>query len=475
MRGKSKTDNDRAQRYSALLKNCKTASECLLKSCSYFEMAGTQTAQNEPPADPMDVDKTDNEEAHEAHERTYESSKPGTAVSATVESLVTRRENEMQALIVELRSNLLHAAWLAEQCGRATNPELHGTHYHQWKSEMKRTGLKDPEATSELHRYLHEALENVDADTEELYYRDPPTPEELEREKKAADKRKKKAKAKRTAERKAKKAEEKNQGRELSKKSSARTRTPKARNAPESDHAEEGHSDGESGNTDDEIDPDAPDPKPDKVGKDDFATYASILRKLTGHLRNLVTELTSRTRSLRFARGAQELYEWSIDHTKPPQCRTCTNVIIPDDFDKGVDNIFVSIRCGHITCKECIENKGHAKCAVDGCGEGSESFRLRKVADLVGDGTAWTHGSRLGNIITLINGLPKDDQVLLFVQFEDVMLSMAAQLKAANISNYALRGGREMVDMMNDFQENEREDKKKVLLLNSANATAAGM
>lgn len=489
LRGKSKTDNDRAQRYNALLKNCKTASECLLKSCSYFEMVGTQSVENEPPVDAMDVDKANIEESGEAgdeevdeemdggheegpkegHGEGPESSVPAAVVSETCGTLVAVRQNQMQALIVELESTLLHAAWLAEQCGRAPNPELQGTHYHQWKSEMKSTGLRDPEATSNLRRYLGEAPKNVDADTEEIYYRDPPTAEELQKEKKAADKRKKQAKAKRTAERKAKKADENNQGREASKKSNARTRKSKIRTAPEADHAEEGHSDDESGNSDDNTDLDPPDPKPDKIRDDDFVTYASNLRKLTGHLRSLVTELTSRTRSLRFARGAQELYEWYIDSNKPPQCRSCNKVVFEHD------EISVNIRCGHLTCEECIERTGHIVCAVNGCGEGAESFRLRKVMDLVGDGTARTYGSRLGNIITLINSLPQDDQVLLFVQFEDVMLSMAAQLNAAKISNYALKAGRRMVDMMNDFQENEGEDKKKVLLLNPANATAAGM
>ena len=395
----------------------------------------------------MDVD--DSGVAKEgAEEETGRSTITALPISGTSDSLIDVREKEMIALISDLRHDLLHATWLELQCKRAIKEEHKGTHFRRWKSEIKTAGLKDPQATDSLRKLVVGASMTVDADTENLFYREPPTAEDLKDEKKSADERKKRDKAKRIADRK----------------------TKEGRDGPRKRKAELAASDSESIPTDD-IDPHSSAPKPDKIGKDDFETYAIELRNLTAHLRGLVAELISRTRSLRFAHGAKELQEWDANPDAPPQCNSCSGFV----HDRAA--LSINIRCGHLTCGECIENTGLAVCAVDGCGEDSGSYRQRKAADLVGDGKIWDYGSRLGNIIDLIASLPEDEQVLLFVQFEDVMLNMAQALEDAGIPNHALAksAGRKMVEMMNDFQDNDGEDKKKVLLLNPSSETASGM
>lgn len=462
LHGKSKRDNDRARRYNELLRGCKTASECLLKSCSYFELEDTPSAEIEVSRGAMDVDDDDDFRRHR-DEESDELSTPPPAMFGACETLITIREKQMKALVMELESCLLHAAWLEQQCGRATETEHRGFHYRQWKSEIEAVGLRDPTATSELRHYLNAALENVDADTEEIYYRDPPTAEVLKNETRAAAERNKKEKAKRTADRKAINTGKGSRHLKVSKK-------PKATANSDEDGEETTVSDSESVQASDE-DPDAGVIKPVKIRIDDFETYASVLRGLTGHLRSLATELTSRIRSLRFAHGAQELQQWYSDIGQPPSCRSCGK----DAGDH--ESISINVRCGHLTCRKCIRKTNLVVCAVDGCGEGSESHRLRKAVDLVGDGQTWRYGSRLGNIIGLIDSLPANEQILMFVQFEDLMLNIASALEAAGISNYALsrKAGRQMIDMMNDFQDNEEESKKRVLLLNPSNETAAGM
>ena len=517
LHGKNKKDNDRLRRYRELLKGCKTAPECLLRSCSYFEFEDSPSAENEPSGDvmeiddepnvdddamsidddgndddgndddgnndddddddddddgndnddnddddAMDVDDDDNSQSHPDNDSNTLSN-PAAATVGACEKMIAIREEQMESLVVELEKDLLHAAWLEQQCGRAAETQHQGFHYHQWKSEIERAGLRDPESTSRLRHCLSAALKKVDANTEEIYYRDPPSAEVLKKEQKAADERKKQEKAKRTADRQAKNASEGDQKRKTSKKS-------KANAHPDEDFEDMVVSDSEKVQADDE-DPNPPDPKPTKIRKDDFETYASVLRNLTGHLRSLAVELTSRTRSLRFARGAQQLQQWYNSLGDPPCCMSCRTVV------NHHENISVNIRCGHLTCKECIQSTNKLICAVTGCGEGSESHRLRKAVDLVGDGKSWRYGARLGNIVELIKGLPKDEQILLFVQFDDIMLSMASALDAEKITNHALskKAGRQMVTMMNDFQDNKGEGKKRVLLLNPSNETAAGM
>ena len=420
-------------------------------------MGEVRHPQRRPLGDAMDIDDVD-------------------APSGTCQSLITIREREMNELAVDLEHNLLHAEWLERQCRRAIKVEHRGSHYLGWKSDMEKTGLKDPTATAALHRFLAAATRRLGPGTEDIYYRDPPTQEQLQIEKKAADERKKQEKAKRAADRKAKK---------LSQKSKKPTKRRTIASADDADadsiaaddydgdnaHADEDDAEDSESIHGDDVDPSLSDPKPSKIGRDDYQTFNSELRALTGHLRGLVTELTSRTRSLRFARGAQELQQWHTGRGKPPSCQSCGRLA------RNPEDISINIRCGHHTCAQCIQMTTSVACAVDGCGEGAEAFRLRKAVDLVGDGKTWRYGSRLGYIIALINSLPEDDQVLLFVQFEDLMLNMAEALEAANISNYALSksAGRHMSTMMNDFQDNHGKNKKKVLLLNPASETASGM
>ena len=433
--GKNKKDNDRVRRYKELLKGCKNAPQCLIKSCLYFKTVDTAS-----PDDPMDTDDDDLYE-NPSDKNRAKVSPSAKIVSGTCQSLISIRKKEMDVLLAELESDLLLAEWLEQQCRRATKEEHKGSHYLRWKSDMGSTGLRDPTATSILRQCLVKASNGVDSETEEKYFRDPPTADVLKEEKKAADERKKRQKAKRAADRKAKKVDKPN-------KKGDKTPSP-----PETD------------------DDDDFDPKPNKIDQDDFDAYARQLRALTGRLRGLVSELTSRMRSLRFARGAQELQQWHANQGTRPKCRSCGK------SRHDHDAMCINISCGHLTCSRCISSSTSPVCAVNGCGEAAESFHLRKAVDLVGDGQTWEYGSRLGNIIELINTLPKDEQVLLFVQFEDLMAKMAKGLTAANISNYALGNTTEkkMTIMMNDFQDNRGESKKKVLLLNPSSEKSAGM
>ena len=443
LRGKTKEDNDRIQRYKDLLQGCNTAPECLLKACSYFDSIPAQPVGNEISEDALDINSDVNLSNHANNEKD-KSSDPASVVTEDFEAMIVVREKQMESLVVELESKLLHAAWLAKQCERAKEEKYQGPHFPQWQTELERNTLGDLIVTSDLGRYIEAAFLNVDADTEERYYRDAPTKAQIAEEKKAADEHKKLEKAKRA---KAKKA----------KKTNKRSQKPD----------EPAQVDG--------TEPYLPDLRANKIGKDDSKAYNDALRKVIGHLRHLGKELTSRTRSLRFSRNAYTLYH---SHTNPGGALTC---MACEDSTNDYDKVSINISCGHLTCENCIQKNANlnvvAVCAVDGCGGAAESFCMRKAVDLVGDGETEKYGSKLSSIIALINSIPKDEQVLLFVQFEDLMLKIASALEAANISNYSLHKQeiRKMNDIMNDFQENQGADKRKVLLLDASSEAAAGM
>lgn len=61
--------------------------------------------------------------------------------------------------------------------------------------EVRNRGDWSQRPTSDLRHYLNAALEKIDTNTEEICYRDPPTAEDLKKEKEAADERGKREKA----------------------------------------------------------------------------------------------------------------------------------------------------------------------------------------------------------------------------------------------------------------------------------------
>ena len=434
LQGKSKKENDRARRVQELLLGCKSAPECLIKSCLWFQTGDAQSA-GEVSEDAMDVDDQD-------------------GFQSRVDALIDVRDKQWEKLIEELKHHLLHAEWLEQQCQRAPRPDPQGSHYSRWRSEIEHFGLHDPYATEQIKSYITLASAHLDANTEEIYYRDPPPPEDLETEKKDAEARKKREKAKRLADKK-KKVGGNHKRRKISKTSRAT--------------ADEDSKDPVA--IDNERDDAGPAPKPIKIQADDFAMFNSECRAVTAHLRGLAAEMVSRARSSRFAQSAKEMLEWLTSKKEEPSCDCCGK---PTSADDGIN---VNIYCGHAIRDECLNKRGTAVCAADGCKAGAERYRLRKAVDVAGDGIDYGYGARVNQIVELINSLPEDEQVLLFIQFEDVMSEMAEVLEKAKIPNYALvkNAGRVGNERLTDFQDNETSKKKKVLLLNPLSETASGM
>ena len=138
--------------------------------------------------------------------------------------------------------------------------------------------------------------------------------------------------------------------------------------------------------------------------------------------------------------------------------------------------------CGHVTCTTCYANATNVEhCLLSQlgiCEAPAEGYRL-KTAEEVGvqAENKGVYGSKLDSIIALINKqIPGDEQVLVFMQFDNLMMKYSKAFKESGISNYALyqSAGGAAIQMLIDFQTNMSEQKVKVLMLNSSNETAAG-
>lgn len=207
------------------------------------------------------------------------------------------------------------------------------------------------------------------------------------------------------------------------------------------------------------------------------------LRTLTGHLRNVVKELVSRVRALRFFQVIRAIQLWhskapvGCDIPQAPTCSGCKKTV--------QDSSAVSVLglCGHTACDSCLASpKRNGECVVVGCDAPANDAYIQKAAELGQEDrkarVGRHYGKKLEEVIDLIkNKIPKDDQVLLFVQFDDLLKKVSAALTEHNIKHCALseQSRPKAFKLMDDFQQNDGKDKKKVLVLDVTTVYAAGV
>jgi hypothetical protein len=121
------------------------------------------------------------------------------------------------------------------------------------------------------------------------------------------------------------------------------------------------------------------------------------------------------------------------------------------------------------------------ECIVPGCAAAARSFHVVPATELGQEDEVARfgrhYGRKLEQMMQFIKGIPKDDQVLLFVQFDDLMEKVSTALNDHKISHYALtkKSAKIAATMMSAFQETrDGPDKKKVLVLNVADESASG-
>ena len=86
------------------------------------------------------------------------------------------------------------------------------------------------------------------------------------------------------------------------------------------------------------------------------------------------------------------------------------------------------------------------------------------------------YGSKLARIVALIQRIPHDERILVFVQFEDLLAQVYSVLVEENIPTLKLKGtAHQMSAIMTKFQrEKLAENDERVLLLELHNESASG-
>ena len=462
--GKGRKDSDRVKRLKDLMRSSKTVEEAMLKRCSFFTLE--------------------------------DSSGRKIASSKSSDFITNERQKQYDGLREELIMGLRHAIWLEHHLAGPEATEHGDTHFRKWETNVLNNGFGDDEGTKKLVGMIEDARNNYDSNNEEQFYRDPPTAEQLSNEKKeyrqqlANEKQRKKAvaeakKAKKMAKQEAKKADQpKRKGKQAE---------DSAMDSSDSEDEQDEEPEELAQDAEGQIDPSKTkssdgdyvpprDLRAIKLAPHDKSGILHALRVLAGHLRSLSLELVARIRALRFFKAVCDLQRWQCglrdkgDVLPAPSCLGCGHQA------GHPGEIFVLGICGHLACKTCLEVNVRAGACVakkkeQRCGAAALPHHIHSAIDLgVEESCTGKYGSKLDAIITLIKKIPAFEQVLLFVQFDDLMDQIATALRAEKITFYALteKHRKWASTMMNKFQEDLGEGRKKVLMLNSSNETAAG-
>ena len=179
------------------------------------------------------------------------------------------------------------------------------------------------------------------------------------------------------------------------------------------------------------------------------------LRNQVYELRALNKEYVGRTRSLRFFRAIEQAQREFVASQPFSSSDQATNVQIP------LTNRAIFSCCGHVgETSKMRAAAAREECPAAGCHANVRSHSVVECASLCLNETnsnakaVTHHGAKLAEIIDLVSGFPKDERVLIFVQFEDLLTQVHAVLNKEGCPALKLKGtAHQMSAIMSKFQK----------------------
>ncbi|KAL8930440.1 MAG: hypothetical protein Q9208_000624 [Pyrenodesmia sp. 3 TL-2023] len=190
----------------------------------------------------------------------------------------------------------------------------------------------------------------------------------------------------------------------------------------------------------------------------------------------IVMEMASRTRGIRFMGTVQRCQARMADPTISIECSQCDRPCSDMHITK------VAGPCGHIFCRDCFAAIPHnaGLCTIQGC-NGAMVQNSRYTVALLGaddnNPASQRYGAKVGRITNLIlNEIPEDDQVLLFLQQDQLMQPLSEAFEKSGVSNIALYDSNKTKHgkLMEEFQNTTGTEAKRMLILDATKDTAAG-
>ena len=205
------------------------------------------------------------------------------------------------------------------------------------------------------------------------------------------------------------------------------------------------------------------------------------LRNRSEHLHTLAREFVGRMRGARFLHNMRkfQIQQQDLSTALDYLQADCGHEV------REPDDLAILGLCGHIVCNACLSNPDRGtQCPIQDCSAAAMDYHIYPILELGHDNMDATkkchRGGKIEDIIRLVQQeIPLNDQILLFVQFDDLMNKFADALDEHKIPHLAItekearstRGG----IMMTDFQDETSAKKYKVLLLVSGHESSAGV
>ena len=200
-------------------------------------------------------------------------------------------------------------------------------------------------------------------------------------------------------------------------------------------------------------------------------------------LRRLTKEVTGRVRSLRFFENVRKLQQegGAADFVAEAMQHKSTSpkkVQVADPNDLALLSC-----CGHVgEAKTVQRHAADQLCFLHpACKAPARPSCVIPVKDLGmegedGSGGSGAYGVKLQAVIKLVKKLPKDERILIFIQFQDLLDQVEVALKNEKIPTARLAGTpNQRSTIIETFQQEVRKDNEpRVLILNLRDESAAG-
>merc|ERR1719447_402111 len=183
------------------------------------------------------------------------------------------------------------------------------------------------------------------------------------------------------------------------------------------------------------------------------------LREHVHHLRRLQKELVGRVRSLRYFTAVRDMQQRggaskvsprkdrkvlgelelnrSAKESSPVSCPAC-------NAKQGKQEWAIMSCCGHQGCYKCLmEYTERQECPYTGCKAPARTSGVVKAGTLGCDeahAAGGKFGTKLRQIVERIQDIPKEDRIIVFVQFSDLMKVVSEALADARIEAVEVRG-----------------------------------
>ncbi|CAO1624507.1 unnamed protein product [Parajaminaea phylloscopi] len=192
-------------------------------------------------------------------------------------------------------------------------------------------------------------------------------------------------------------------------------------------------------------------------------------RALVHHLVQLRNETAARQRSLRYFEHIRSI-QLSRGRSISGECPSCRSTLT-------FETLAISSVCGHLFCETCGRREAwKGNCPEVGCNADAKPTSIVSATTLgVENEEVSAFGEKMSQLARLLRDerlIPRNDKVILFVQFEGLLQKTAHALTAYGVKFTRVRGNaRQRSQTLDDYQ---RGAAPRVLLLDVADESAAG-